>query len=140
MVEARPTASTNWDSQWRTLGKCLGMTKKHKPKSILVNIRKTSGMMIVIPSKTSSNSLNKRTKSVPDRAVLTGTCKFSWELDYNSKRQPKFLTVAKCKGKQCKTCHPIFYTHQVLIMKPNCSGVWEWKKERHAIAYVQRSI
>ena len=136
---ARPPPR-DWSREWKVLGKCLGITGKHRARSIMVHIRTTNGMKLVVPNVKASNSSRTRSLLTRPRVPQTGTCSFSWEVNYNPLREPKSLLVAKCTGAQCNRCDAIYYTHNVLVLKANCPGVWEWKQEKHVIAYVQRGI
>ena len=135
---ARPPPR-DWSREWKVLGKCLGMTGKHRARSIMVHVRTTNGVMIVVPTmKASNRSSSTHPLRTRPRVPQTGTCSFSWEVNYNPQREPKSLLVAKCTGAHCNRCDAIYYTHNVLVSKANCPGVWEWKQETHKIAYVQR--
>ena len=130
----------DWSREWKVLGKCLGLTAKHRARNILVHIRTTNGMRLVVPTINASNSSGTRPLRTHPSVQGTGTCSFSWEVNYNPQREPKSLLVAKCTGAQCNRCDAIYYTHNVLILKANCPGVWEWKQEKHKIAYVQHGV
>jgi len=119
--------------------------KQVTPRSVVEKVSKAGWLLV----KRNSYQELRESLNIPPRqrrsVNQTGSrfnCRWTFELDENENRQPRYLTKAVCKGCQWY-CTPVEYDHRVLVrdcptLKTHKErmDVWKWERVTLPVAFV----
>ncbi|KAL9971758.1 hypothetical protein ACROYT_G017964 [Oculina patagonica] len=94
--------------------------------------------------KQSSLGISKRvSRDVSADIIGDSTCPWTWGVDDNPDRVPRYLSKAKCPGwPRCKHyCKAVSYSHKGLVQKCDArtgEKVWEWTVVELPVAFVYK--